>query len=441
MTLVYLNAIITEHSVRTECSVTIMSIMQNTSHLKFSNLSTKERILKAAFELSSIASVKNVSLNDIAKKAGIAKPGIFRYYKNKEDLQETMKDRFFDDFCAYISTLPHAEQNDIKSFKNREKSLLEWFIDRNDYLLFFLNTLVGNGDIIPVFIREMQKRNIGNAKSEHFTINEINKKTISKKLYLRTTEIFFLLARVFCLSQNPNWAHDTNVFTDGFTTFLVDGWEDLEEISETRIAELDSVCTIKSNEFPQESKMFQALSALLETNAFSEITVEKMATELGMAKSSLYSHFTNKDEMIKTLIEEELFLMLKTMHKTLQHGKTFSEYIYLHLRSQMEYLAHRTRLVPVCNRLSVQGFLPEKLLENFFENIDSDYKKNMVQPYPFSSIGFPVDGFIIGGWFFSLCVSAFKFGSFFNLEQKKIIECITDYYYCMKNGLKNSLTE
>ncbi len=438
MTKFFLNANITEHSVRTECSV-IMSYMSlmDTDQQEFTQLGTKERILRAAFELSANSSIKTVSLNDIAKKAGIAKPGIFRYYKSKDDLQETMKDRFFDDFCGFIQSLSEAGSEVEKSLKEREKKLIKWFILHNDYLLFFLNTLVGCEDFVALFITEMQKRGIGSNKDNSFPQKVACKKEAVSKLYLRTTEIFFLLARVFTLSKDPSLKVSEETFSCGLVDLLNDGWGDLEEISTERMAELDALCTVDTEHFPEENKMFLALSSLLENYALAEITVEKVATELGMAKSSLYSHYKNKEDMIKSLIEEELLRMLNTMNETVMKGKSFSEYIYLHMRSQMEYLTKREKLVPVCNRLSVQGFLPENFLENFYGNLKVEQQKLLETIYPFTKIGFPVDGTIIGGWFFSLSVSAFKLGDFFGFSSKEIMGVTSEYYSLMKSGIKS----
>ncbi len=415
--------------------------LENEDNQAFSKLSTKERILRAAFELSSCASAKAVSLSDIAKKAGIAKPGIFRYYKSKDDLQETMKNRFFDDFCNYIHTLTlQKEKQNLEIhtfFKERETKLLEWFIHHNDYLLFFLNTLVESDDFIPVFVTEMKKRSLGLAKETAF----LEKKAISHKLYLRTTEIFFLLARVYALAEGIAEKGNENLFCKGLVSLLYNGWSNLEEISDERIKELDAFCNLDEDFFPEENRMFQALSSLLEEYTLSEITVEKMSSELGMAKSSLYSHYKNKEDMIKTLIEEELLLMLNTMNKTVEKGNNFSEHIYLHMRSQIEYLSKRTGLMPVCNRLSVQGFLPEKFLEDFFYKLNEEKRKLLEANYPFVDIGFPIDGTIIGGWFFSLSVSAFKLGQVFQFSQDEIINIIRQYYSFMKEGLKNRLTD
>ncbi len=442
MTKIILNAIVTEHSVRTECSVMHMNkknqIINNHNSPK---ISTKERILNASFELSANSSIKAVSLNDIAKKAGIAKPGIFRYYKSKEDLQEKMKDRFFDDFCVFLESL--EPQNDLseKTFKEREKKLLKWFIERNEYLLFFLNTIVESDDFIPTFIHEMQKRSLANASDVKPSFSEVCKTKICKKLYLRTTEIFFLLARAYMLSETHATETEDSLFCTGLIDLVYNGWKNLETISESRMLELESISHLDAENFPPESKMFQALSSLLSNYSFSEITVEKMASELGMAKSSLYTHHKNKEDMIKNLIEEELLLMMKAMNETVSHGKNFSEYVFLHMRSQMEYLSKRTSLVPVCNRLSVQGFLPEKVLKDYFEKMNDDQKKIMETVYPFTNIGFSVDGVVIGGWFFSLCITAFKLGQFFNFSSVEIKSIIRTYYGFMKEGLKNNLTE
>ncbi len=402
-----------------------------------SKVPTKERILNAAFELSANSSIKAVSLNEIAQKAGIAKPGIFRYYKSKDDLQEVMKNRFFDDFCAFFATVPPQDDNSREAFEAREKMILDWFINRYEYLCFFLGTLVESEGFIPSFLYEVKKRNLMNGVETSVSFNSLCKKTLSKKMYVRTTELFFLLARVYKVYENSTSSNNTDIFCNGLIRLLYEGWEDLAEISNERSIELDSLCKEELKHFPQENRMFQALSSLLEKYVLPEITVEKMAGELGMAKSSLYSHYRNKEDMIKGLIEEELLHMLKIIYRIAQKGETFSECIYLHMRGQIEYFINRPSIVPVCNRLSVQGFLPEKFLKDFFDNLDDKYKGAMNSLYPFPQLGFDVDGFIVGGWVFSMAAAALKQGQVFNIEKEEIIKVVKDFHFYMKNGIKS----
>ena len=56
---------------------------------------TKEKILECAFELFKKPRFSDISLSEIAAKVGISKTAIFRHYKNKNELLETMRQRFF----------------------------------------------------------------------------------------------------------------------------------------------------------------------------------------------------------------------------------------------------------------------------------------------------------------------------------------------------------
>ena len=54
-------------------------------------VNTKEKILECAFGLYEKPRMSEISLSEIAAKAGISKTAIFRHYKNKEDLMEKME--------------------------------------------------------------------------------------------------------------------------------------------------------------------------------------------------------------------------------------------------------------------------------------------------------------------------------------------------------------
>ena len=51
-------------------------------------INTKEKILECAFGLYEKPRMSEISLSEIAAKAGISKTAIFRHYKNKEELME-----------------------------------------------------------------------------------------------------------------------------------------------------------------------------------------------------------------------------------------------------------------------------------------------------------------------------------------------------------------
>ncbi|RLE80685.1 MAG: hypothetical protein DRJ52_05835 [Thermoprotei archaeon] len=63
-------------------------------------MSTREKILRAALELFSRKPYSKVTVDEIARKAGVAKGTIFHYFKSKADLGEKVLDFFLEIFVA-----------------------------------------------------------------------------------------------------------------------------------------------------------------------------------------------------------------------------------------------------------------------------------------------------------------------------------------------------
>lgn len=80
----------------------------------------KEKILDAAASLLAENSISQISLSQIAKKAGISKGTIYYYYKTKEDLLFDLADRYFqkqyDELYAWCSN-PEKDTSFHRLFK------------------------------------------------------------------------------------------------------------------------------------------------------------------------------------------------------------------------------------------------------------------------------------------------------------------------------------
>jgi AcrR family transcriptional regulator len=97
---------------------------------------TRQRILKAAFELFTSSSYDKVSIGDIVKKAGVSKGGLFHYFDSKYDLARQ----------AIIGTVeemwrePIKELETVKDPHKRLKRLIDFSVDmtiRNPKLIKF----------------------------------------------------------------------------------------------------------------------------------------------------------------------------------------------------------------------------------------------------------------------------------------------------------------
>ncbi len=114
----------------------------------------EKQILSAALELFAFKGYHNTTMEDISKKAGIAKGLIYKYFDSKEKLFETMINSLTDIFTKYIPEKPPEEFTDddmvellISFFRDIEENYLYWRVfhtvvvqsGATDYFMTILN--------------------------------------------------------------------------------------------------------------------------------------------------------------------------------------------------------------------------------------------------------------------------------------------------------------
>ena len=102
---------------------------------------TKEKILECAFELFKKPRFSDISLSEIAAKVGISKTAIFRHYKNKNELLETMRQRFFEALAEMFDGFENIEKPyDQKGVQSVIDRVFDFNEKRPNYLPYYLQT-------------------------------------------------------------------------------------------------------------------------------------------------------------------------------------------------------------------------------------------------------------------------------------------------------------
>ncbi len=86
--------------------------------------SKKDRILEEALALFATHGFSHVSISMIAKQAGVTKSLIFHHFENKEQLWETVKERFFQKYAMNQMNLFEVEKDPIELIR---KSMRYYF--------------------------------------------------------------------------------------------------------------------------------------------------------------------------------------------------------------------------------------------------------------------------------------------------------------------------
>jgi len=97
----------------------------------------KELILNAMHELFREGKGGTASVSDIAKKAGIAKGGMYYYFRSKEEVLDALVERVYEDIIQACDTLiEQSDGNAIAKFNLLFKSYYSSYIDPtlDDYM-------------------------------------------------------------------------------------------------------------------------------------------------------------------------------------------------------------------------------------------------------------------------------------------------------------------
>jgi AcrR family transcriptional regulator len=304
---------------------------------------TKEKILLAAFDELSYSVNVTLSLSKIAKKLGISKAAIFRHYKDKETLYNTMQERFFDDIvntlkATIINGTDRVSPNGEISTYDLLRVCIRFLAEKTEYFGFIRSMCLSARNIEPMLTAEFDRRGI---KKEHTEKNDFKS---PEGIYAFTTVVYYILQY---RALNKQEKIPSEKFTDELFDFLINGWKEIHDLTDEEKKHYDKLCEIQPDAIPEEDRFFSALMTVIFKYGFLGITVERIADEVGMAKSSLYAFFENKEALFRSLIEKELTNLAVILSERLNGVTDLSGAVYVFLHLVYRYLILRPAFILV----------------------------------------------------------------------------------------------
>lgn len=390
--------------------------------------STKELILDVAFSFYTEGRCVDFSMNELAAKVGISKPAIYRHFKNKDDVLEGMLCQFIEKLSVPLLKIQENKKDTQESVKVPFSEAITFFAENPEYLNYFIDVFYEKREIEDIFREKLQQ----------YGLNDENyfKSKLIVDFYCGLTIVFFLKAREKKFSSIC-----AKTFSDKLIDFILNGFEgsSLEDdlihpilISEKRIRELNEICKIKKDEFPSEDRMFIALAKVICEHSMKGVTLEKIANEMNLAKSSLYFYFDNKNQLIKSQIEKEISILSALCIENGAEAKTFSEFIYIMMRTEIEYFRLRPSVIPICGWLvQNSGEMPFGK-EDGFNNIWEKKIGKVVRP----DFGVEYGAEMLTFWVGIIPVAFMPFSKRHNLTDKEIDDSIKEIFSFIQFGLK-----
>ncbi len=309
-------------------------------------VNTKEKILECAFGLYEKPRMSGISLGEIAAKAGISKTAIFRHYKNKEELMEKMREKFFEAFALMISQLDDSRKPyNLKGVEKAVRCVFDFCQNYPNYLSYFLQESLSD-ELLTEGVNMVLLDNGINVINEDVFKDKKNyvAQNMVPSFFQHTLLHFLILA--FCSMKDVVKINDIERYKTKVSELIYSGLgKKRNPISGERKSELDEHCKLQLESDEKSNRFFNAFVQLMQDNRSSKITVEKIAAALGMAKSSIYSFFANKNDYLMNMLFQETERVCAILKEKSAAAKNPDEAIYIMMRTQANYFAMRPQVI------------------------------------------------------------------------------------------------
>jgi AcrR family transcriptional regulator len=378
---------------------------------------TKKEILEAAYKVWGREFYLNTSLSHVARELKVCKPALYRHFLNKHSLLEAMTRHFFDEFAAFIQTdyeKAMKTEDKSKSAFILIRSITEYYARNVNYFIFSMTIL--NDHKLDSF--NMSEELCIRGIDMGFFHSSIKKEYVFEPLVMR---LFFATLTFYMANFHNMGKSLTNPPDEAAISKIIDvigaiigkglGYTDTE-IKFVNYEELENSILGKVNTIDDDPLLKAVAGAVAEAGPW-QASMEQVAKRSGLSKSSLYSHFKNKQDMLHQLFLTESMRIIDFARRQIKQSEVPQEQLYLGIFSIAEYLRSKPDILValdwIRNRklnLSPSGHKHKETMFGFlrlFEVIDIKPLQNEGSPFREITIG-EKENFNISPWILFLIV-------------------------------------
>lgn len=377
---------------------------------------TKELILDAAFSFCNEPRYNSFSLSELAAKVGITKTAIYRHFKDKDAVFTGMYNRFCDELASCLRNVQSVADSGVIPTEPIA-DVIAFFIENPHYVNYMFGSLASVKDFEWQLSKDLEERGIVN-KTAGFQYEPDGSGKISIKNFDEYIRNIYWGVTIFIFIKSRKKASDCGKkvdsaidFSHKLVRFLFVGLSSAvkkenplypQAITASRREELVKLCSLRDDMLPPENRFFTAFASAIRKYKLNGVTVEKIAAELNMAKSSLYEYFDNKNSMLKALLIKEMELLHTVVTENIAEARSFSEYFYVLMRTECEFFTMRPSSIPILGWL-----LMNSSDEEFVNEIDAQdhWQLRMETAVSALDLGMDIPARKFIGWVSALPVS------------------------------------
>jgi len=307
---------------------------------------TKTDIIEAAFKVWGREYYFNTSLSLLASELKVCKPALYRHFLSKNALFEAMTRYFYDDFAAFIrEDYRKALQNEDKteSIFILIRSVTKYYAQNKNNFIFAMIKLNEHKIESTDISNELRTRGI----DFRYLHETINKNYTFEPLIMRLifVTLTFYMAGFYKMNKNlvnqPISPIDETLISEiiGKISEIIGkglGYTN-DEIDSLNYDKLESQITGTADNLTDDPLLKAVAGAVAEAGPW-EASMEQVARRSGLSKSSLYSHFKDRQDMLHQLFLTEFKRIIDFARQGKLKSQDPIEQLYLGIFSIAEYL-------------------------------------------------------------------------------------------------------
>ncbi len=319
----------------------------------------KKHIIETAFQVWGEDFFYKTSLATLAKALGISKAALYRYFENKDALIKAMRDEFLE-VHANICKKMHKEAEG-KNFQQRleifQQKFLKFYAENFYHYRFafvFLLPHTAEGFQQIEELRRLQHGVFPSAQlQEEFGWTGRQIPVVQRFIFSAGT---FLLNRGNIKEKQDLHRLEVLDLTDFNWKILCEGMKGPAKIHIPDLEDIEKKCRLEEEDLLPKDPLFNAISTVVAEEGLWDASLENIARNAGMSKSSLYFYFQNRNEMLWKMIDRERHKLGSLFLDKIQNLNSFEEKLYAYLAIFTWYLARRPEFLAVLNWFRFQQF-------------------------------------------------------------------------------------
>lgn len=303
---------------------------------------TREMIRDRYMILMGETPFSDISLSDVAKSLGVSKTALFRYYRGKDDLLAAVREKTEADIATYRW---EPSKKDLRAWL---LSACDFLKERTDFLPYYFQTVVqlqyidGGGSLSPL---------------KSYSVEE-------KYILAVASNLLFIGAIGGMLKDKPR----IDDYVDFIVGFIHTGLEipDPGDVSWARI----------SPEEIGKHPYLTAMDSVFRKYGIRSLSIQRIADELGIAPSSLYSTFPSLKTLISQTGMKEYHRYYALLEEKMQRANSLSDAFAVSLAVAESYFSSQVDISSyidgIGGLLGTDYLLTEKsALGRFYEDAES----------------------------------------------------------------------